>query len=90
MSGLAESNVPDDAGYLSATYEQRFSAAELRDKEVLWSTLVEEVFQAYVPREGTVLDLGTRGGALRLLSAANEKSPVPQSLRAVRRACPRG
>ena len=32
----------------------------------------------------------TRGGALRLLSAANEKSPVPQCLRSVRRACPRG
>ena len=58
MTGGTGSAVPDDADYLSATYEGRFSAAELRDKEVLWRTLVEEVFQAYVPRDGTVLDLG--------------------------------
>ena len=55
MSGIG---VPADADYLEATYEQRFSAAELRDKQVLWRTLVDEVFQQYVPATGTVLDLG--------------------------------
>ncbi|MBM3684566.1 MAG: class I SAM-dependent methyltransferase [Actinobacteria bacterium] len=48
----------DDPEYLRATYEQRFSERELRDKRVLWQTLVDEVFQQYVPATGTVLDLG--------------------------------
>lgn len=48
----------DEPDYLRSTYEQRFSAAELRDKQVLWRTLVDEVFQQYVPATGTVLDLG--------------------------------
>lgn len=48
----------DEPDYLRSTYEQRFSAAELRDKQVLWRTLVDEVFQKYVPATGTVLDLG--------------------------------
>jgi SAM-dependent methyltransferase len=55
---MSSADVPDDGDYLAATYEQRFSDQELRDKQVLWSTLVAEVFQTYVPLEGTVLDLG--------------------------------
>jgi SAM-dependent methyltransferase len=47
-----------DGAYLSATYAQRFSAAELADKRALWGALVRDVFQQYVPRTGTVLDLG--------------------------------
>lgn len=47
-----------DSRYLSATYAQRFSAQELRDKQVLWETLCTHVFQEYVPSHGTVLDLG--------------------------------
>ncbi len=55
---MSEMGVPDDAGYLEATYEQRFSVAERRDKQVLWNTLVDEVFQQYVPVDGSVVDLG--------------------------------
>jgi SAM-dependent methyltransferase len=55
---VSEMGVPDDAGYLEATYEQRFSVAERRDKQVLWNTLVDEVFQQYVPVDGSVVDLG--------------------------------
>lgn len=55
---MSEMGVPDDAGYLEATYGQRFSVAERRDKQVLWNTLVDEVFQQYVPVDGSVVDLG--------------------------------
>lgn len=47
-----------DSDYLKATYEARFSDAELRDKQILWSVLCQEQFQQYVPVDGTVLDLG--------------------------------
>ena len=47
-----------DSDYLKATYEARFSDAELRNKQILWSVLCEEAFQRYVPEDGTVLDLG--------------------------------
>ncbi|WP_020145254.1 bifunctional 2-polyprenyl-6-hydroxyphenol methylase/3-demethylubiquinol 3-O-methyltransferase UbiG [Terracoccus sp. 273MFTsu3.1] len=47
-----------DSDYLKATYQARFSDAELRDKQTLWSVLCEEQFQQYVPEDGTVLDLG--------------------------------
>lgn len=44
--------------YLSKTYAHRFSQDELRDKQVLWQELCKQVFQEYVPVQGTVLDLG--------------------------------
>jgi len=47
-----------DREHLRSTYEQRFGAKELRDKQVLWRVLVDEVFQRYVLETGTVLDLG--------------------------------
>ena len=43
---------------LSALYDNRFSDRELADKSALWSVLCTDVFQQYVPRDGTVLDLG--------------------------------
>ena len=41
-----------DSDYLKATYETRFSDAELRDKQVLWIGAVREQFQQYVPGTG--------------------------------------
>jgi SAM-dependent methyltransferase len=49
--------VPEDGDYLQATYNNRFSPAELKAKEDLWGILTAVVFQQYVPRDGTVLDL---------------------------------
>lgn len=43
---------------LSSVYSHRFSESELNSKRVLWNVLCERVFQAYVPADGTVLDLG--------------------------------
>lgn len=43
---------------LRKVYSHRFSQNELENKKVLWKTLCERVFQKYVPRDGTVLDLG--------------------------------
>lgn len=43
---------------LSCVYSHRFSDSELDNKRVLWQVLCERVFQAYVPMDGTVLDLG--------------------------------
>lgn len=57
-SETSPSSVPDDPDFLRSTYEQRFSASELADKETLWPVLADRVFQQYVPRDGTVLDLG--------------------------------
>jgi SAM-dependent methyltransferase len=52
------SAVPDDDDHLRATYEQRFTPAELKAKQDLWNTLVPTVFQQYVPSDGAVVDLG--------------------------------
>jgi SAM-dependent methyltransferase len=43
---------------LTDIYRNRFTEQQLEDKRVLWSTLCDEVFQAYVPKDGVVLDLG--------------------------------
>lgn len=43
---------------LSAIYRNRFDERELAGKRVLWRVLVKDAFQRYVPRTGTVVDLG--------------------------------
>ena len=43
---------------LSAIYRNRFDERELASKRVLWQVLVDDFFQRYVPRDGTVVDLG--------------------------------
>lgn len=52
------SEITPDGDRLSAIYGQRFSSADLRKKEDLWQTLCQHFFQDFVPRDGTVLDLG--------------------------------
>jgi SAM-dependent methyltransferase len=47
-----------DADDLIRIYRQRFDDRDLDNKQVLWRVLVEDFFQRYVPREGTVVDLG--------------------------------
>jgi SAM-dependent methyltransferase len=55
---VSADDVIDAPVQLSELYRGRFSDKELRDKLVLWSTLCAEVFQQYVPVDGTVVDLG--------------------------------
>ena len=43
---------------LRSVYSHRFSERELQNKQTLWKTLCNSVFQRYVPEDGTVLDLG--------------------------------
>ena len=43
---------------LEGIYRNRFDERDLANKRVLWEVLVREVFQRYVPPDGTVLDLG--------------------------------
>lgn len=43
---------------LEAIYRNRFDDRELASKRVLWRVLVHDFFQRYVPRDGTVVDLG--------------------------------
>ena len=43
---------------LRSVYSHRFSERELENKQTLWKTLCNAVFQKYVPEDGTVLDLG--------------------------------
>lgn len=51
------SGVGDEAG-IKAIYRNRFDDLDLANKRVLWSELVRHHFQAYVPEDGTVVDLG--------------------------------
>src|SRR4051812_48882781 len=46
---------PDDLG---AIYRNRFDPRDLANKRTLWRVLVRDFFQQYVPRNGTVVDLG--------------------------------
>jgi SAM-dependent methyltransferase len=48
----------DEGELLGAIYAARFSAREIAGKRMLWDVLVRDVFQRYVPVDGTVLDLG--------------------------------
>ncbi len=48
-------NSPDD---LAELYRNRFDEAEVASKRVLWGALCSGFFQAYVPEEGSVVDLG--------------------------------
>lgn len=43
---------------LSALYRQRFSERDLATKRELWGVLCRNMFQQYVPLDGTVIDLG--------------------------------
>jgi len=43
---------------LDALYGNRFTATEAALKRALWRVLVHDFFQRYVPRDGTVIDLG--------------------------------
>lgn len=72
------SGVPDDGDYLRATYEQRFSERELEAKRALWRVLVDEVFQQYVPRDGTVLDLGA--GYCEFINAVDARRRIAVDL----------
>src|SRR4051812_43069182 len=56
--GSSNAAVAMDSEYLRATYDARFSLKEREDKRILWGALCEEVFQDYVPIDGTVLDVG--------------------------------
>lgn len=47
-----------DPRELQAIYERRFHDDRARYRRELWATLVEEYFQALVPPNATVLDLG--------------------------------
>ncbi len=46
------------AEQLVAMYRNRFDSRELANKRILWRVLVQDFFQKYVPRDGTVVDLG--------------------------------
>ncbi len=48
----------EDGEFLGAIYAARFSPQEIAQKRLLWEVLVADVFQRYVPSDGTVLDLG--------------------------------
>lgn len=48
-------NSPEE---LKAIYDRRFSADRSDYRQALWKVLVEEYFQALVPADATVLDLG--------------------------------
>ena len=43
---------------LEAIYRNRFDDRDLANKRILWAVLVRHFFQAYVPTDGTVVDLG--------------------------------
>lgn len=43
---------------LTSLYRARFSERELETKRAMWQVLAERVFQPYLPRDGTVVDLG--------------------------------
>lgn len=47
----------DEAG-LEAIYRNRFDDLDLANKRVLWAVLVRQFFQAYIPDDATVVDLG--------------------------------
>jgi SAM-dependent methyltransferase len=55
---MSADGVVDEPRQLADLYRNRFSERELRDKKVLWDTLCTEVFQEWVPVDGTVVDLG--------------------------------
>ena len=48
----------EDGELLGAIYRARFTDREIAQKRMLWDVLVRDVFQRYVPVDGTVLDLG--------------------------------
>lgn len=48
----------DRGELLEAIYRARFDDREVAQKRVLWSVLVHDVFQRYVPAVGTVVHLG--------------------------------
>lgn len=47
-----------NAEQLSDIYRARFSRSQEQSKDNAWRALCEDVFQQWVPRDGTVLDLG--------------------------------
>lgn len=63
---------------LSALYDNRFNERELASKRALWSVLCAEVFQQYVPRSGTVLDLGA--GSCEFINAIQAQRRVAVDL----------
>ena len=48
----------DRGELLGAIYRGRFNDREVAQKRLLWEVLVHDVFQRYVPTDGTVVDLG--------------------------------
>lgn len=44
--------------HLESIYGHRFDERDLANKRVLWEALVQGFFQRYVPKDGTVVDLG--------------------------------
>lgn len=68
----------DDADYLRRTYERRFDAAELATKQMVWQVLVDSHLQRYVPRAGTVVDLGA--GSCEFVNAVSSARRVAVDL----------
>ena len=59
MGAVLNFEQPETAEQLSLEqiYRHRFSESQLASKRAFWKVLCRRVFQAWVPREGTVLDL---------------------------------
>jgi SAM-dependent methyltransferase len=68
----------DEAELLSQIYQRRFTPQEIEAKRVLWSVLVDRVFQQYVPLDGTVLDLGA--GRCEFTNAVRAKRRIAVDL----------
>lgn len=57
LEATGETVEPPSALDLTQLYRQRFSPQELEVKRALWQVLCRQVFQKWVPVDGTVLDL---------------------------------
>lgn len=63
---------------LQTLYRHRFSPEELHQKRLLWQTLCRSFFQSYVPRDGTVLDLGA--GSCEFINAIEARRRIAVDL----------
>lgn len=63
---------------LRRQYARRFSPDELANKVTLWQVLCESFFQQYVPRDGTVLDLGA--GSCEFINAIDASHKIAVDL----------
>ena len=70
--------IEDVGTELSDLYRNRFSDRELDDKAALWKVLCEDVFQQYVPADGTVVDLGA--GSCEFVNAITARRRIAVDL----------